>query len=143
MENKSKLLKIMGILIIIGAALGIITTIIPLFVAGILGTALVREGAPVIGWLLIVVGIISMGRVIFQLIAGIAGVKNCNKPEKAKTCIIYGLVIIAFSAIGIIMRFFEADTYDFWFIVELQIIPGIIIPGLYLLGALQLKKLAE
>ena len=120
MENKSKLLKIMGILIIIGAALGIITTIIPLFVAGILGTALVREGAPVIGWLLIVVGIISMGRVIFQLIAGIAGVKNCNKPEKAKTCIIYGLVIIAFSAIGIIMRFFEADTYDFWFIVELQ-----------------------
>ena len=76
-------LKVTGILMIIGGAIGIIIGIIAVLGLGALA-AMAGAGAGGIGALLVVSVILVLISPIIQLIAGILGVKNAAKPEKQR-----------------------------------------------------------
>lgn len=132
MENRAPgkgLLKVTGILFIIGAAIGLITGILGIIGSAALGATVGGvEGAAFAGVMVVAI-IIALVGCILQLIAGIFGIKNCDKPEKSTTCIVFGAIILALSIISIIVAGFQWTS-----------LIGIILPVLYFIGAIQNKN---
>lgn len=128
----SKLLKVIGILMIIFAGIAIVLECIAM--AGVAAAASLGASTGMY-WLALILGAVGA---VLELVAGIIGVKNWNKPEKAQTCVILGIVIIAFQ---ILSDIFTLVSYSQNFNV-LSAVLGLVIPVLYLIGAFQLKKQA-
>lgn len=78
---------------------------------------------------------------IILTIIGIMGIINYNKPEKAKICIIAGLIHVILLTISNIFTIF-ATNGSLTAIIVFSII-SYIIPILYLVGAFQLKKMND
>lgn len=130
METKgSGFLKVTGIFMIIGGVLGAIFGILALL--GVAALAAISEGEISTG-LLYIAGIISLLSAVVQLIAGIIGVKNCKKPEKAGSCIVWGCLVILFSLIGSILTVVGGSSFP-----TLSFLVGLILPGLYIFGAVK------
>ena len=133
MEQQAKgaqFLKVTGIIMIVGGALGIILGIVAL-IAAIAANALV-DGA--LG-LLIVAALLALVGSVIQLIAGIIGVKNCNKPEKAQTCIVWGAIVVAFSVISTILTVAAGGEFSL-----VSFLVGLVLPGLFIFGAIKNKQ---
>ena len=128
----SKFLKVTGILMIIFGALALILSI----VAAIGLAALVALDLNT--WQYTAAVILMLVGSIFELIAGIVGVKNCNKPEKAGTCMVWGIIVIALSLLSNVLTL--VGNPDNFSIVNL--LTGLVIPVLYLIGAVMNKKAA-
>ena len=128
----SKFLKVTGILMIIFGALALILSI----VAAIGLAALVAMELNT--WQYTAAVILMLVGSIFELIAGIVGVKNCNKPEKAGTCMVWGIIVIALSVLSNVLTL--VGNPDNFSIVNL--LTGLVIPVLYLIGAVMNKKAA-
>lgn len=77
-------LKVTGILMIIFGALSIIVSIIAAL--GVAALLLISDGAVSSTLLYTAVALLIVSAVA-ELVAGIIGVVNCKKPEKAGTCI--------------------------------------------------------
>ena len=75
------MLKVTGILMIIGGAISIIVSI--LAIIGIAAIAYLSDGSVSLG-LLYASGALLIVSSVAELIAGILGTTNCKKPEKAK-----------------------------------------------------------
>ena len=136
------LLKVMGILMIIGAALGIIVAIFAIMaamsIAGI-GVAAGEAGVGIaVGTLLIVAIIITALGSILQLIAGIIGIKHCNNPAKATTCIVWGIIVLILQIISLIFTITNGEQTTFSIITS--ILFGLAVPVLYIVGAAMNKK---
>lgn len=132
MEKKSNtLLKVASILMIIFGGLGIILGIIA--VVGASALSLLSEGETA---LLIWGSVAYLLSSIVSLIAGIIGVKNAAKPEKAQTCIIFGIITALFAVLGSIMTVVGGGKFN-----VLGLSTGLVLPVLYLVGAFQNKKL--
>lgn len=67
---------------------------------------------------------------IIQLIAGINGVKHCNKPENAKKCITWGIIVIALAVISSVLEVIGGGKFN-----VLSFVIGLIVPVLYIYGA--------
>ena len=65
-----------------------------------------------------------------RLSAASFGVKHCNKPENAKKCITWGIIVIALAVISSVLKVIGGDKFD-----VLSFVIGLIIPGLYIYGA--------
>ena len=128
----SKFLKVTGILMIVFGALALILSI----VAAIGLAALVSLDLNT--WQYTAAVILMLVGSIFELIAGIVGVKNCNKPEKAGTCMVWGIIVIALSVLSNVLTL--VGNPDNFSIVNL--LTGLVIPVLYLIGAVMNKKAA-
>ena len=128
----SKFLKVTGILMIIFGALALILSI----VAAIGLAALVALDLNT--WEYTAAVILMLVGSIFEMIAGIVGVKNCNKPEKAGTCMVWGIIVIALSVLSNVLTL--VGNPDNFSIVNL--LTGLVIPVLYLIGAVMNKKAA-
>lgn len=126
----SKFLKVTGILMIIGAAFGIIGGIIALIGAGALAAVLETSA----GGLMLASALILLSA-IFQLIAGIMGVKNCDKPEKAQNCLVMGIIVAILSVSGNIISNVLGSSFNI-----LSYATGLIIPVLYIIGAVKNKE---
>ncbi len=129
MEAKgAKFLKVTGILMIIGGILGIILGIIALL--GV--AALVALGAS--SGLLTFAAVLSLVSAIVQLIAGIKGVKNANKPEMAQSCIVWGAIVAVLSVVGNILTAVGSGSFD-----VTSLLLGLVLPVLYIVGAVKNK----
>lgn len=128
----SKFLKVTGILMIVFGALALILSI----VAAIGLAALVALELNT--WQYTAAVILMLVSSIFEMIAGIVGVKNCNKPEKAGTCMVWGIIVIALSVLSNVLTL--VGNPDNFSIVNL--LTGLVIPVLYLIGAVMNKKAA-
>ena len=115
------MLKVTGILMIIGGAISIIVSI--LAIIGIAAIAYLSDGSVSLG-LLYVSGALLTVSSVAELIAGILGTANCKKPEKAKTCLAWGIVV----AIG-------GGSFS-----VISLITGLVLPVLYIIGAAQNKQ---
>lgn len=132
MEQQAKgatFLKVTGIIMIVVAALGIILGIVAL-IAAIAANAL-ADGA--LG-LLIVAALIALVGSVLQLIAGIVGVKNCNKPEKAQTCIVWGAIVAALNVLSVVLTVAQGGD------IAVSGILGIVVPALFIFGAIKNKQ---
>ena len=134
METKSNgFLKVTGILMIIGGSLSIIIGLIA--VIGVGALALLLEDANT--GLLMFSCLLVLASGIVSLVAGILGVKNAAKPEKAMSCIVCGILAAALSVLGSILNVAGGNNFN---VLNLAI--GLVLPALYLVGAFQNKKLA-
>ena len=130
MEGR-KFLKITGILMIIGGAFGIIGGIVAMIGAGALAAVLETSAGG-----LILASVLILASAVFQLIAGIMGVKNCDKPEKAQSCLVIGIIVAILSVAGnVISNVLGSDFNVFNYAT------GLIIPILYIIGAAKNKEL--
>lgn len=128
----SKFLKVTGILMIVFGALALILSIVAAIGLAALASLDLNTWQYTAAVILMLVGS------IFELIAGIVGVKNCNKPEKAGTCMVWGIIVIALSVLSNVLTL--VGNPDNFSIVNL--LTGLVIPVLYLIGAVMNKKAA-
>ena len=127
-----KFLKVTGILMIIGAAFGIIGGIIAMIGVGALAAVLETSAVG-----LMLASLLVLASAVFQLIAGIMGVKNCDKPEKAQTCLVMGIIVAILSVAGnVISNVLGSDFSAFNYAT------GLVIPVLYIIGAAKNKETA-
>ncbi len=127
-----KFLKVTGILMIIGGAFGIIAGIVAIL--GVSGLAALVGSAAGTG-ILYMASILCLVSGIVQLIAGIMGVKNCEKPEMAQKCIVWGAIVAALSILGNILNVVAGSGFS-----VTSLITGLILPALYIYGACLNKK---
>ena len=127
-----KFLKVTGILMIIGAAFGIIGGIIAMIGVGALAAVLETSAVG-----LMLASVLVLASAVFQLIAGIMGVKNCDKPEKAQTCLVMGIIVAILSVAGnVISNVLGSDFNAFNYAT------GLVIPVLSIIGAAKNKETA-
>ena len=126
----SKFLKVTGILMIISAAFGIIGGIIALIGAGALAAVLETSAGG-----LMLASTLILASAVFQLIAGIMGVKNCDKPEKAQSCIVIGVIVAILSVAGNVISNVLGSDFNIF-----NYATGLVIPVLYIIGAVKNKE---
>ncbi|MBQ9833146.1 MAG: hypothetical protein IJO48_05370 [Clostridia bacterium] len=127
----AKFLKVTGILMIIFGAIAIITGIIAIL--GIAALLLLSDGALSSG-LLYTAGIFTLVSAVAQFIAGIIGVKNCNKPENAQKCIVWGAIVAVLCVIGSILNVVGGGSFS-----VVNLLMGLVLPVLYIFGAVKNK----
>ena len=125
-----KFLKVTGILMIIGGAFGIIGGIVAMIGAGALAAVLETSA----GGLMLASALI-LASAVFQLIAGIMGVKNCDKPEKAQSCLVMGVIVAILRVAGNVISNILGSSFNI-----LSYATGLIIPVLYIIGAVKNKE---
>lgn len=125
-----KFLKVTGILMIIGGAFGIIGGIVAMIGAGALAAVLETSA----GGLMLASALI-LASAVFQLIAGIMGVKNCDKPEKAQSCLVMGVIVAILSVAGNVISNILGSSFNI-----LSYATGLVIPVLYIIGAVKNKE---
>jgi hypothetical protein len=134
-EKKSNgFLKVTGILMIIGGGIGIIIGVIAVLGVGLLAAALGAEAS--LG-LLTFAAILALLGAIVSLTAGILGVANAAKPEKATVCIVFGILTAVLSVLGNVLTAAGGGSFS-----VVNLILGLVLPVLYLIGAFQNKKKA-
>lgn len=132
METQAKgagFLKVTGILMIIGGSISIITALVTII--GV--AALIALGAGTA--LLYAAGILSILSAVAQLIAGIIGVKNCKRPEKAQNCITWGVIVAALCVLGSILTVIGGGSFPIF-----SLLLGLVLPILYIIGAVKNKQ---
>ena len=122
-------LKVTGILMIIGGSISIITALVTII--GV--AALIALGAGTA--LLYAAGILSILSAVAQLIAGIIGVKNCKRPEKAQNCITWGVIVAALCVLGSILTVIGGGSFPIF-----SLLLGLVLPILYIIGAVKNKQ---
>lgn len=133
----SKFLKVTGILMIIFGAIALIVAIIAVAGLGLLASLAESMGEEIPMGMLTVSAILALIGAVVQLIAGIIGVKNWAKPEKAGVCILWGIIVVALCVVSNVLTLIG---YPENFSV-LSVLTGLVIPVLYLIGGFQNKKL--
>jgi len=132
----SKMLKVTSILMIVFGAIGLVLTLVSLSTLGALTTLAEAMGVDVPVGLLTFASILAVAGGAAQLVSGIIGVKNWNNPQKAGSCILWGIIVIA---LCLISNIFTLIGYAANFNI-LSLLIGLVIPVLYLIGAFQNKK---
>lgn len=133
----SKMLKVTGILMIIGGALALVIAIIAVIrIAAAASLAAGALGGGIIA-LAVIASILSLLGGGVELAAGILGVKNWNQPAKAQSCIVFGAIIIALSVLSNILNLASGSEFNLF-----TLLLGLVLPVLYLIGAVQLKNMA-
>lgn len=139
-KQGSTILKVCGILMIIGGALSLVGAITVIVGFGALGGAAdgsaggFASGAA-LGAIVMAFSLIAG---IIQLIAGIFGVKFWATPPKALSCCIMGCIVVVLKLADIFMAWGNNPTGT----NILNLVVGLVLPALYLFGAFQLKKQA-
>ena len=132
METQAKgasFLKVTGILMIIGGSISILLTIIALSgVAAIIALGLGNA-------MLYISSIVLLASSVAQLVAGIIGVKNCKNPEKAQSCITWGIIVSALCVLGEILSVIGGGSFSFF-----SLLLGLVLPVLYTVGAIKNKQ---
>lgn len=127
--GKNYLLAV-GILLVIGGGLSMFLVIPTL----LLGIASLSIGG--LGVIIFLAALLACAMAIIDLIAGIVGIVNRNKPEKAKVCMGFGITMIVFAVLGFIS---SISAQDVNYVSSLL---GLLLPILYLVGASKNKNAA-
>ena len=130
-RTSNKFLKVTGILMIIGGALGIILGIVAIGGVALLAAAGLDSGLLTFGTILSVVS------AVVSLVGGIIGVKNAAKPEKANVCIVFGILAVVMCILGVILTMAAGGAFP-----TMSLLTGLVLPVLYLVGAFQNKSRA-
>ena len=127
--------KITGVLMIIGAAISIILGIV-----GVISCVIFAEDpAYASAWpLLLSSALIAEVTGILQLIAGIAGLRYTDRPEKALTCIVLGVIALAANIVDQFLS--NSVSASSGFATASAVFISLAIPILYIIGVILNKK---
>ena len=104
-----------------------------LAILGISALVALSESAEGAG-LLYASSIIVVVASVIQFIAGIKGIGACSAPQKAASCIKWGIIIAVLSIISMIIGLIGGGEFN---IVSLVL--NLLLPGLYIFSAVQMK----
>ena len=124
-------LKVTGIIMIIGGVISFILSIIALLFVAALDAA--TAGAYVTS-LLYASAFLGFGGSIAEFIAGIVGVVNSKKPEKAQTCVVWGTIVAVICVVSNILTVAGGNDFDMF-----SLLLGLVLPALYIFGAIKNK----
>lgn len=127
MQGKT-MLKVSSILMLIGGILAAIMGVIAMI--GI--AALVALGAS--SGLLTVSGILVLVGAVVEIIASAKGLGACKAPEKAKGCMPWGIIVAALCVVSQILTVVGGGEFS-----VINLITGLVLPVLYIIGANQMK----
>lgn len=128
----SGFLKVTGILMIIGGGISIILSIIA--VLGVAALVYISDGEASSAMLYASVALMVVSAVA-QLVAGIIGVVNCKKPEKAGVCMAWGIIVAVLCIAGTILNSAGGGSFSI-----LSLVLGLVLPILYIIVAVFNKK---
>ena len=74
---------------------------------------------------------------VIQFIAGIKGIGACSAPQKAASCVKWGIIIAILAIISIIIGFVGGGQFSIT-----SLVLNLLLPGLYVYGAMQMKGTA-
>ena len=127
-----KILKVTSILMIIGGIIAVIAGIIAILgvsvLAALIGSA---EGIGLLYASSILVTVAS----IIQLIAGIKGLGACKAPQKAASCIKWGVIVAILAIVSIIIGIVGGGEFSIT-----SLILNLVLPVLYIYGATRMKS---
>ena len=133
MECKGKkFLKVVGILLIVFGGLGIIGAITSFGAIEVADGLNDLVGGSVSTGALWAAAIISLVNAILMLVAGILGIVNKEKPEKAKLLMIFGIALIVLQVVSMIMSIVISE---FTASSVLSLLVGLVLPVLFIIGA--------
>ena len=127
-----KLLKVTSILMIIGGVIAAITGV--LAILGISALAALSGSTEGFELLYVSSGLVTVASII-QFIAGIKGIGACSDPQKAASCIKWGIVIAILAIISIIIGIVGGGKFSIT-----SLVLNLLLPGLYIYGAMQMKN---
>ena len=127
--NGHKFLKVTGILMIIGGALSAILGIVA--VLGVAALAYIASAQTEAGMLYASTILLLISGVV-ELIAGIIGIINAEKPQKAKVCIVWGALVAILSVAGTILGVVGGSDFS-----VSGLVLGLLLPVIYILGAVK------
>lgn len=127
--NGHKFLKVTGILMIIGGALSAILGIVA--VLGVAALAYIASAQTEAGMLYASTILLLISGVV-ELIAGIIGVINAEKPQKAKACIVWGALVAILSVVGTILGVVGGSDFS-----VSGLVLGLVLPVIYIIGAVK------
>lgn len=127
-----KALKITSILMIIGGIITAVTGVIAII--GMSALSALAESAEEMG-LFYASSITLTVAAVIQFIAGIKGVGACSNPQKAASCIKWGIIIAVLSVISIIIGLAGGGEFDI-----MSLVLNLLVPGFYVYGAMQIKN---
>ena len=140
MEKSCKLLKVVSILMIIFGGIALLVALLAVLGAGVIAAGAAGIGTDAAGaaaGLIMVASIIMLIGAVIQFVAGIVGVKNHKKPEKATICIVFGVLVTLVYIVSIVIDIASGAGQPMT--IALSIVIGLVMPVLYLLGAFKLK----
>ena len=126
-----KILKVTSILMIIGGIIAAIAGVIAIL--GVSALAVLSGSAEGTGLLYASSILVTVASVI-QFIAGIKGIGACSAPQKAASCVKWGIIIAVLSIISMIIGLIGGGEFS---IVSLVL--NLLLPGLYIFSAVQMK----
>ena len=132
------MLKVVGILFIIFGGISLLLGILALFGAisgGVINGVEIQTGASAGTILFSAILVIVLAAL--DLCVGIIGVKNCDKPEKAQTCFVLGVLLIVVVLVSAIINIIGGKFV--WYATLI----GLVLPVLYLIGALKNKEVSS
>ena len=117
---------------IIGGGISIILSIIA--VLGVAALVYISDGEASSAMLYASVALMVVSAVA-QLVAGIIGVVNCKKPEKAGVCMAWGIIVAVLCIAGTILNSAGGGSFSI-----LSLVLGLVLPILYIIVAVFNKK---
>ena len=126
-----KILKITSILMIIGGIIAAIAGVIAILGVSALAAL---SGCAVGTGLLFASSILVTVDSVIQFIAGIKGIGACNAPQKAASCIKWGIIIAILTIISIVIGIVGGGEFSIT-----SLVLNLLLPGLYVYGAMQMK----
>ncbi len=114
MELRGKMmLKVTGILYIIFAVLSMLGGLLAMLGGGLFALGGIGANAylgAALGGMILLSGLVLILGNILGLVAGILGVRYCDKPEKAQTCFVLGVILIVFAALNLLGQVFDSSA---------------------------------
>lgn len=122
-------LKVTGILMIIGGGISLIVAI-----AALLGiAALAVLGAS--SGILYAAGVLTLVSAVAELVAGIIGVVNAKRSEKAGLCMAWGVIVAVLCVAGCVLTAVGGSDFPVF-----SLILGLVLPVLFIIGAAKNKQ---
>ena len=122
-------LKVTGILMIIGGGISLIVAIVALL--GIAALAVLGASSG----MLYAAGALTLISAVAELVAGIIGVVNAKRAEKAGLCMAWGIIVAVLCVAGCILTVVGGSAFP-WF----SLILGLVLPVLFIIGAAKNKQ---
>ena len=125
-------LKVTGILMIIAAAFSIIVGVLLAGISALAAGLGAASGLKFTFWAALFLTLVGG---ICQLIAGIKGVKHSKSSENSKNLIVWGVIVAAFSILGMVMNMVNGASFSIS-----SLLTGVAVPALYIYGAILNSK---
>ena len=130
------MLKVVGILYIVFAAINILAGLLAVVGGAALGISNGQGVALGLGVLTMALGVITILSSVFCLVVGILGVAWCNRPDKAGALFVLGVVLIVLAVLNLLASFGSDNSVA----SVAGALIGLVLPVPYTLGAWQNKQ---